>query len=64
MLVNVFSNFAHLNTHMFTILFATAVLHLPSVFDLPYGELLGLSSLGLVLYFMLHGKDLFDRELR
>ena len=35
---------------MFTVLYATAVLHLPQVFDLPYGELLSLSSLGLVLY--------------
>ena len=32
---------------MFTVLYATAVLHLPQVFDLPYGELLSLSSLGL-----------------
>jgi MFS family permease len=44
------SNLGHVYTHLFTILYATAVLHLPSVFDLPYGELLGLSSLGLVLY--------------
>ena len=35
---------------MFTLLYATAVLYLPKVFDLPYGELLGLSSLGLVLF--------------
>jgi len=49
-LVSYFSNFAHLNTHMFTILYATAVLHLPGVFNLPYGELLGLSSFGLILY--------------
>ena len=35
---------------MFTILYATAVLYLPSVFGLPYGELLTLSSLGLVLF--------------
>ncbi len=45
-----FSNFGHACTHMFTVLYATAVLHLPQVFDLPYGELLSLSSLGLVLY--------------
>lgn len=45
-----FSNAGHVFTHMFTILYATAVLHLPSVFNLPYGELLGLSSLGLVLF--------------
>ncbi len=44
------SNVGHVFTHLFTILYATAVLHLPGVFDLPYGELLGLSSLGLVLY--------------
>ena len=44
------SNTAHVFTHLFTILYATAVLHLPGVFGLPYGELLGLSSLGLVLY--------------
>jgi MFS family permease len=45
-----FSNVGHVVTHMFTILYATAVLYLPQVFDLPYGELLGLSSLGLILY--------------
>lgn len=45
-----FSNFGHTCTHMFTVLYATAVLHLPQVFDLPYGELLSLSSLGLVLF--------------
>ena len=45
-----FSNTGHACTHMFTVLYATAVLHLPQVFDLPYGELLSLSSLGLVLY--------------
>lgn len=49
-LVSAFSNAAHLATHMFTILYATAVLHLPGVFNLPYGELLGLSSVGLILY--------------
>ena len=49
-LVSVFSNIAHLKTHMFTILYATAVLHLPGVFDMSYGELLGLSSFGLILY--------------
>ena len=46
----VFSNFGHAFSHMFTLLYATAVLYLPKVFDLPYGELLGLSSLGLVLF--------------
>ena len=45
-----FSNFGHTLTHMFTVLYATAVLHLPQVFDLPYGELLSLSSLGLLLF--------------
>ena len=45
-----FSNAGHMCTHMFTVLYATAVLHLPQVFDLPYGELLSLSSLGLVLF--------------
>ena len=45
-----FSNFGHSCTHMYTVLYATAVLYLPQVFDLPYGELLTLSSLGLVLY--------------
>jgi len=49
-LVMAFSNVGHVFTHMFTILYATAVLHLPSVFDVPYGELLGLASFGLVLY--------------
>ena len=46
----VFSNVGHTYTHMFTVLYATAVLHLPQVFGLPYGELLSLSSLGLVLF--------------
>lgn len=45
-----FSNAGHVCTHMFTVLYATAVLHLPLVFNLPYGELLGLSSLGLILF--------------
>jgi len=49
-MVMAFSNAGHVATHMFTILYATAVLHLPSVFGLPFGELLGLSSLGLILY--------------
>jgi MFS family permease len=35
---------------MFTILYATAVLYLPQVFDLPYGELLTVASPGLILY--------------
>ena len=43
-------NAGHTCTHMFTVLYATAVLHLPQVFGLPYGELLSLSSLGLVLF--------------
>ncbi len=46
----VFSNIGHSFAHMFTVLYATAVLHLPSVFGMAYGELLGLSSLGLVLF--------------
>ncbi len=45
-----FSNIGHGFTHMFTVLYATAVLYLPKVFELPYGELLGFSGLGLVLY--------------
>lgn len=45
-----FSNLGHCYTHLVTILYATAVLHLPGVFDLPYGELLALSSLGLILF--------------
>ena len=45
-----FSNFGHMCTHMYTVLYATAVLYLPQVFDLPYGEMLTLSSLGLMLY--------------
>ena len=44
------SNAGHLYTHLFTILYATAVLHLPTVFGLPYGEMLGLASLGLILF--------------
>ncbi len=46
----IFSNIGHSFSHMFTVLYATAVLYLPQVFDLPYGELLALSSLGLVLF--------------
>ena len=46
----VFSNVGHSFSHMFTVLYATAVLYLPKVFDIPYGELLALSSLGLVLF--------------
>ena len=49
-LVGVFSNIAHLMTHLFTIVYATAVLYLPGVFNLPYGELLALSGVGLILY--------------
>ena len=45
-----FSNLGHVYTHMFTILYASAVLHLPAVFGLGYGELLELASLGLVLF--------------
>ena len=45
-----FSNVGHFYTHMFIILYATAVLHLPQVFDVGYGELLSLSSTGLVLF--------------
>ncbi|MEM9359554.1 MAG: MFS transporter [Pseudomonadota bacterium] len=48
--VMVFSNIGHSYSHMFTILYATAVLYLPQVFNMPYGELLKLSSLGLVLF--------------
>ena len=49
-LVSVFSNVGHTCTHMFTILYATAVLHLPREFGLPFGEMLGLASFGMVLY--------------
>ena len=45
-----FSNAGHTFTHLCTVLYATAVLHLPQVFGLPYGELLSLSSLGLILF--------------
>ena len=45
-----FSNVAHLFTHALTILYATAVLYLPQEFGLPYGEMLGLSSVGLILF--------------
>ena len=45
-----FCNLGHVYTHMFTILYATAVLHLPSVFGVGYGELLELASFGLVLF--------------
>ena len=43
-----FSNAGHVFTHMLTILYATAVLYLPGEFDLAYGEMLGLSSVGLI----------------
>jgi MFS family permease len=49
-LATVFANVGHLYTHMFTILYATAVLYLPQVFGLPYGELLTIASPGLILY--------------
>ena len=45
-----FSNAGHVFTHMLTILYATAVLYLPGEFDLAYGEMLGLSSVGLILF--------------
>ena len=45
-----FSNIGHVYTHMFTILYASAVLYLPSVFGIGYGELLELASFGLVLF--------------
>ena len=45
-----FSNAGHTLTHLCTVLYATAVLHLPQVFGLSYGELLSLSSLGLILF--------------
>ena len=45
-----FSNTGHLYTHVFTILYATAVLYLPVVFNIPYGEMLGLASPGLILF--------------
>ncbi|MGB1010211.1 MAG: MFS transporter [Thiolinea sp.] len=49
-LVALFSNSAHIITHMATILYATAVLHLPHEFGMNYGEMLGLASVGLILY--------------
>jgi len=48
--VMAFANAGHLYTHIFMLLYATAVLFLPSVFDVTYGELLGLSSAGLILF--------------
>ena len=45
-----FSNVGHSFSHMFTLLYATAVLYLPRIFGIPYGELLALSSLGLILF--------------
>jgi len=45
-----YSNFAHVLTHMVVILYATAVLFLPKEFGLSYGEMLGFASLGLILY--------------
>lgn len=45
-----YSNLAHVLTHMCMILYATAVLHLPQLFQLTYGEMLGYASLGLLLY--------------
>ena len=49
-LAGIYTNVGHTLTHLVTILYATAVLHLPQVFGLPYGEMLGLASVGLVLY--------------
>ena len=49
-LVGTYANIGHVLTHMVMILYATAVLHLPTQFDIPYGEMLGFASLGLVLY--------------
>ncbi len=48
--VALYSNFAHILTHMVTVLYATAVLHLPTEFGMSYGEMLGFASLGLILY--------------
>lgn len=48
--VMAFSNAGHLYTHIFVLLYATAVLFLPTVFEISYGELLALSSAGLVLF--------------
>ena len=48
--VMLFANAGHLYTHIFVLLYATAVLFLPGVFNISYGELLGLSSAGLVLF--------------
>ena len=45
-----FINAGHFFAHIFTLLYATAVLYLPSVFGLPYGEMLALSSPGLILF--------------
>ncbi len=48
--IALYSNIAHILTHMVVILYATAVLYLPATFGMGYGEMLGLASLGLVLY--------------
>ena len=48
--VALYSNFGHVLTHMLTVLYATAVLHLPTEFGMSYGEMLGFASLGLILY--------------
>lgn len=49
-LVARYVNTGHVLTHMVTILYATAVLHLPAEFGFPYGEMLGYAGLGLILY--------------
>ncbi|MCH9675866.1 MAG: MFS transporter [Gammaproteobacteria bacterium] len=45
-----FSNVGHLLTHMFMLLYPTAVLGIEREFNVPYGELLSLSLAGFVLF--------------
>ena len=45
-----FSNVSHTLTHMFMLLYPTAVLGLEAEFGLPYGELLALSLVGFILF--------------
>jgi len=45
-----FSNVSHTLTHMFMLLYPTAVLGLEAEFGLPYGELLALSLAGFILF--------------
>lgn len=48
-LTMVFSGIAHLFSHLLTLLYGTVVLVLPSVFNVTYGEMLGIAWLGIAM---------------